>query len=306
MIERGWARLNGSMTRLLTLLVSGWMALALPHGTAAQTTQLSQLQLQYDGAKQQLEAHRANWAAQQEAWQATLDSVNLAQRSGDRGRLDAADRQSTLAAIELARLDALVKAAERDLTSKRRAFEDAIERQINTFSSRARSAPASERQALNAQITSLGAQFESLRAEESSGPQPLLYLPQFAGEGVDPRMSIRQINDMLGLIDRRVAEYQSEIDRIDAEVKRLTTVLERRRAERDRERALGRFGTDQPVGANRPGSSGEDVAVTVSADPQAQIDAYKIRRTLLNDMIRQLEVRVANIKRDRPGVGAPQ
>ena len=61
--------------------------------------------------------------------------------------------------------------------------------------------------------------------------------------------------------------------------------------------------TDQPVGANLPGASRDDATVAASVTIQEQINAYKLLSTQLDAAIRQLTNRMAEIRREHPGVG---
>jgi hypothetical protein len=284
---------------ILPLLLLGLGGFVVPARTAAQVTSLQQRQADYETAKAALVAHSSAWSSQELAWQSTLDSLSAAVRSGDRNRREAADFRSQAAAFELQRIQILVDNARRDLESKRRALEEAIEQEIAVATTRARTFPA-ERATLTTRINSLDTQLEQLQAEAvSTRSSALTYLP---GLNPDPRMGPIRVNALVLAMEDRMRETQAEIQRVDQELSSALQRQARLRNAGDRTNNLRRFGADQPVGAAQPTNVAGTEATGTGPSLEDRIQQLKAQRAVLLDMMQQLNVRVSTIRRTLGGV----
>jgi hypothetical protein len=272
----------------------------LPVRIAAQVSELQQRQSEYETAKLALTAHSSAWSTQELAWQATLDTVNAAIRSGDRNRREAADFRSQAAAFELQRLQVLVDNAKRDLETKRRALEDAIDREIVNVGRRLRTASPAERTALNNLLGSLDAQLEQLQSDAAtSNSEILVYLP---GLNPDPRMTPLQVSNLLAFMDNQLMQTRSEIERVDADLNRALQLQNRQRNAGDLQSTLRRFGGDQPVGASQPTNAAGSETAAPTPSLEERIKQLRAQKASLLDMMRQLDVRVSTIRRTLGGL----
>jgi hypothetical protein len=273
----------------------------LPVRTPAQVSGLAQRQAEYDGAKTVLITHSEAWSSQELRWQETRNEVNLALQSGDSRRLEAADYASQAAAFELQRLQILVDNARRDVETKRRALQGAIDLEISAIMSQRTRATAAERAALDFRLASLDTQLEQVQADAASVVSLTLeYLP---ASDLDPRMGPVRAAVLVTFLGEKTKEITTEIARVDGDLDRLLRTQERLRTAGDRASNRTRFGDDQPVGAARPPNAAGSGAAPAGPTLQQRIDALKAHKTSLQDMLRQLDSRVSSIRRAYPPTG---
>ena len=307
MNARCWASLKGRCgLRTLLMLAWGVLSLALVPGPAAPQSIVSQRQLEYESARAFLDAHTRNWESQEQLWINWLDSSQVAEQRGDRGRLDAADRRVLREATELQRLGRLVTEATTTLAARRRELQEAIDLEIDRLLVQIqRSGTDAERTRLNQQLDSYEAQAAELRIQERELEQPLtsLYVRLSAP---DPRMGIPGINLSIELAQRRLADVLELIPRVKTRIANLQRRLQLARQAGDAASSLDRFGAAQPVGAGptRDASSGQ--VTTSDLTPQEELQQLTDQLALLEDLQRQLQSLVSGLRGRIPTGGGNQ
>ena len=298
----GRSRFLGARVLLPILLsvVGLAVARASAHGQAEEI--LTQRQLEYDAARRDHESRLAAWNAQQQLFSSALDGVNAARRSGDGGRLEAADRAAAVAAEELARLASRMEDAEETLVARRAALLEALDLRRNALSDQfARARAPADQARLSVLIQNLDGQYRDLESGDALRPT-LVYWPSV---DANPRDGPEDLRAKVGLLERRVEEAEQEIMRVDQDIARLQARLALRRRVDDSRASRDRFdGANVPVGpASRPDRDPEappaaDTAQAAFAERplEQQIQQLQAYRSTLEQMQEQLRTRARSIQ----------
>jgi hypothetical protein len=261
--------------------------------SAAQTG--TQANLEYQTARSAVETRTLAWQAQEQLWVDWMDSVDVALASGIAARIDAADRRLLSEATTLQLLARDLDRSRDDLTTKRRALQGALDREIIRLAAEQQRATGAERTRLGQMIDGFEAQAAELSVEERDADRELTFLYVRLG-GPDPRGGVRGILSTIELVERRIADVDEKIAQYRDRIASLQRRLQRTRQTGDAASSLGRFGASDPVGASPTRESPSGQVATAALNPEDELQQLTAQMGLLEGLRRQLQAHVTGLR----------
>ena len=293
--------LRASVARTALVVVLALLGVRAPAGAQVERL-LSDREAEYEAARKEYESRLAAWDVQQRRFQAALEEVNAAKRSGDAQRQERAYQTSTAVSDELSRLKRRVDEADSVRLRAKDALLKALDARRRALLQQRARTPQEERDLL-LQIRDLDNQYTALAADGGSTVRPaLVFWPDV---DVGPLDGIDDLRAKVGLLERKVREAQEEMVLVDEELSRLEARLALRRRTADARATLDIFDdTRVPVGPRTRG--GREPSATASADTtgvplhelplELQIERFRTYRSQLELMEEQLRARATSIR----------
>jgi hypothetical protein len=261
MIRRAGPRQTwrGGGSVLRGLLLGAILACAAPVAAQQHEQIVSIRQREYNVALNNHQANLELWNLQEQNRLTILDSVGLANRSGNSARIERAQQRAMSASLEITRLTGLADQTARVLDERRKALVDALGDWVDALEVQLNNSSPAQQGSIARQIQGLLNQIQDLQPP----PARPSYLPALNLEPTDGR---DEIQFKIVLIERREQEAQQEITRLNEVISRLQRQQSRQQIAGDISSARDRFDAGPP-GA-RAGRPADPASAGAGAGPQ--------------------------------------
>jgi hypothetical protein len=268
---------------------------------------LSQAELEYEAALQDLESAEAARAVVEGRFTRWAEEADAARRAGDSDRLEAALAQAQAQSVELRRLDRRVTQAQEVVSEARQTYLGLLDSRLDAILEEARTASAEDRVGLMVLVEDLNNRVEEVEAE--AGADDLFGPPVMPEVVFDPRDGPVELRVKADLLERRAQAYDSLLVQVEDRIDTLERRVQRDQSLRQFLEGIDRFGETQlPVRApdardpvQTEGQAPSDsISATRQLTPAEEIDQLRFLLDELTTTRDQLRIR-ARLFRDRAG-----